>query len=737
MTATVNRESQTKLAKLLAKENIQVSIGNYHTAFFDVKNRILGLPLWNTDNKNVSDLLIGHEVGHALYTPEDAITRFQEMFPNIPFDIANIVEDVRIERLIRKNYPGLVFSFKEGYKHFIQTDLFEIANKDVSTLKFVDRLNLRAKIGNITNIPLNEDETVIYDRCVSAETYDEVLEICKDIIEMIKDEKKDNSQQSGIDSEQSMPSNDESNDESDEGDIEDESDEGKSADDKSKPKESNSLSDHSQHSADDESNDDTEKDEYPALTEELRSKTLSAAEENIKNLQDETITSHLANPPNIEYMMSRVVPIKEIMLERRVDLVRYNRVMTCPDVVADWNAFKSTTKCHIATLIKEFERRKAAYQYSRAARSTTGTIDVNRLHSYKFEDQIFKSVTRLADAKNHGMVFFIDYSGSMSGTISMVANQTLQLVAFCKAVGIPFEVYGFTSSYSTYGEVHESVALAPGRSINFSNTSVFELLNSAMKKTDFELACRELKAQFSYLRTDYSSPMMALGGKYEIMNGTPLNETIIIAHEIVRRFKARHNVQKMNTIFLTDGDGCGVQFHTNETAKEFERDPENKWNCGVTVPVFGTNIKFNRKERDIYAALIQNLKTSCDTTVIGFFIANYRSDYKNSCINALMYTKKQLMGWGEAVNAFNSMQKTAKKEKCLPIVGGFNYDIYFVFDSKNNLDISEEEEFMSDGFGKNLAESSSQNKLARDFTKFNTEKKVSRVFLNKFAEFIA
>jgi hypothetical protein len=44
---------------------------------------------------------------------------------------------------------------------------------------------------------------------------------------------------------------------------------------------------------------------------------------------------------------------------------------------------------------------------------------------------------------------------------------------------------------------------------------------------------------------------------------------------------------------------------------------------------------------------------------------------------------------------------------------------------------------MSDGFGKNLTESSSQNKLARDFTKFNTEKKVSRVFLNKFAEFIA
>jgi Zn-dependent membrane protease YugP len=80
MVAVANRESQTVLAKLLAKENIQVAIGNYKTAFFDVKNRVLGLPTWNTDNKSVSDLLIGHEVGHALYTPSDAVTRFKESF---------------------------------------------------------------------------------------------------------------------------------------------------------------------------------------------------------------------------------------------------------------------------------------------------------------------------------------------------------------------------------------------------------------------------------------------------------------------------------------------------------------------------------------------------------------------------------------------------------------------------------------------------------------------------------
>jgi hypothetical protein len=39
--------------------------------------------------------------------------------------------------------------------------------------------------------------------------------------------------------------------------------------------------------------------------------------------------------------------------------------------------------------------------------------------------------------------------------------------------------------------------------------------------------------------------------------------------------------------------------------------------------------------------------------------------------------------------------------------------------------------------GKSFTESSVQTKLAKDFTKFASEKRTSRVFLNKFAEIIA
>ena len=65
----VNLSQQSTLAKLLAKENIQVIHGAYKTAWFDPQKRVLALPVWKNKGKAVYDLLTGHEVGHALYTP--------------------------------------------------------------------------------------------------------------------------------------------------------------------------------------------------------------------------------------------------------------------------------------------------------------------------------------------------------------------------------------------------------------------------------------------------------------------------------------------------------------------------------------------------------------------------------------------------------------------------------------------------------------------------------------------
>jgi len=750
MVASLNKETtpvaignQTLLAKLLAKENIQVAIGKYKTAFFDVENRVLGLPTWNTGSKSVSDLLIGHEVGHALYTPTDAIARFNKLLPNVPFDIANIVEDIRIERMIRDTYPGLVVSFKAGYSYFITNDLFKISGVDINTLGFADRLNLHAKIGSQMHIPLSDIETAIYKRCLAANSYDDVLVICADIAKMIKKQSKKKQKSAKADDSadnEAQPSDDEGDFGVNDGKSSSPETELDSSNTK-KPQTSSAAGNNSDEikPADGESSSSDEKPANAksaeelaadsALEEELTSSTLGSVEKALENLQDKNTANMVVNAPDIADMMKSIVPVKKVMEARRKNLNLYNTVMDSPETLKDWSDFSANTKKHVAVLVKEFERKKAAFQYSRATRSTTGSIDVNRLHSYKFEDQIFKSVTNLADAKNHGMVFFIDYSGSMGGTIGRVITQTLQLVAFCKAVEIPFEVYGFTSRY--LGDSPRSCVL-PGYNLDFSDTIIFQLLHSRMKRPDFETACRELKVQTRH--NGYSGG--AFNSEYEVMNGTPLNETIIVAHEIVRRFRATHNVQKMNTIFLTDGDACSIKFHKNKIGEEYEHEDKYPWNTVKILPVFGIKIPITNN-RDLYADLINNLKKTCDTTAIGFFVSNNRMDYKNNCIAALRADNKNL-SWSDAVAKFNILQKVARKEKCLAIKGGFGYTAYFVFDSKNDLDIADDgDTFESDEFSKDITQNSAQNKIARDFAKFNTEKRVSRVFLNKFAEFIA
>ena len=67
-------EKKSTLAKLLATENIEVQENSAQTASFDVKDRILTIPIFKKEHKskNVYDMLVGHEVAHALWTPTDS-----------------------------------------------------------------------------------------------------------------------------------------------------------------------------------------------------------------------------------------------------------------------------------------------------------------------------------------------------------------------------------------------------------------------------------------------------------------------------------------------------------------------------------------------------------------------------------------------------------------------------------------------------------------------------------------
>ena len=67
---------------------------------FDVVNRNLILPTWENMGEAVYDMLVGHEVGHALFTPTD-IDHLDKIIKGIDAEnevgvktLLNIVEDV-------------------------------------------------------------------------------------------------------------------------------------------------------------------------------------------------------------------------------------------------------------------------------------------------------------------------------------------------------------------------------------------------------------------------------------------------------------------------------------------------------------------------------------------------------------------------------------------------------------------------------------------------------------------
>ena len=99
-------------------------------------------------------------------------------------------------------------------------------------------------------------------------------------------------------------------------------------------------------------------------------------------------------------------------------------------------------------LVKEFEMKKAADGYARATVSRTGVLDTSKLHTYKYNEDLFRKVTTIPDGKSHGLVFNVDWSGSMGNCIKDTMKQVLTLVTFCRKVGIAYDVYLFSDSYS-------------------------------------------------------------------------------------------------------------------------------------------------------------------------------------------------------------------------------------------------------------------------------------------------
>ncbi len=536
-------ETRGILAKLLATENLIITHDTQaSTASFDTEARELTLPVLKTDSEHVYNLMTSHEVGHALYTPIE----WRDTIPNnVPFDFVNVVEDVRIEKLIQNKFPGLRVDFSKGYDSLHTDNFFGIKDKDVSTLSFIDRVNLHFKLGARALIPFTTEEQIYVDGVNKCETYDDVVLVAEAITKFVNGKVNTTTKQQDIetttDGEGTEQASQMKTDSDESGDTKtDESDGGV----------------------------DQESDQSP---DENISQTQRNADESLKNLTNKY-------GPKYTYVN---VPTEGLDFIVDVDELRssYPEPKYCEYAAFErvqFNEYLTSIKRDVNFMVQQFEMKKSADAYSRTQTHRTGELDMNQLHNYKLTEDIFLRQSTTPDGKNHGMVMYLDWSGSMANVAHPTIKQILLLVQFCRKVQIPFEVYSFTTSNSDVGrECYKSDY--QDRVILRGVVQLVQILSSTAKRGNLETDMFHLWCESRGGRLLHS-PHMDMGG-------TPLDNAMFALPEIVNRFRANTKAQKVSVVLLTDGESspvCVWQERTQYNGEKFVRT-NSTWGTNTMI----------------------------------------------------------------------------------------------------------------------------------------------------------
>ena len=553
-------EIRGTLAKLLATENLLVEHKNVPTASFDVANRVLTLPIWDVSN-DVYNMLVGHEVGHALYTPNEDIPA------GIPQSFVNVTEDARIEKLIKRKFAGIVKDFHKGYEQLNDRDFFEINNIEMDELKLVDRINLHYKIGSYHMIPFSDAEIPLRDAVGTLETFQDAIDAAKSIFDFMKAEY-EAEQEEDLETEMdafSIPmgqggegegehrevptKQEELREEGDDNDLEDLS-EGKTPT--------------GEFGEGDDAEDGNSRPDVPMPTEVTTQKSFDQSLTDTTSAADDYRAPTYANMPKT--FIDKILVDNKLIWDRCEEYwqqrAKDGQIANTEKV---FNQFCKDSVKDVNYLVKEFEMKKAASSYSRAKESKTGTLDTTKLHQYKFSEDIFKKITMIPDGKNHGLVFLLDWSGSMSREIFDTVKQLINLCQFCRKVSIPFDVYSFVNG-DPYGssndEIYASKRVMEHRENDIfidENFRLMNLLTSGGNIKDFHRQCRNLWSVARYFECHYNYwetaaqeplPVPAFLG----LGGTPLNEGLVVMADFLPRWKRENGTEKTHLVVLTDGE---------------------------------------------------------------------------------------------------------------------------------------------------------------------------------------
>lgn len=729
--ATFLDTTKSTLGKLLASENISVEHQQVSGPYFDVKERKLVLPIWKDMTADLYDLFIGHEVGHALFTPangwNDALEEYGMEFKT-PL---NVIEDVRIEKKMKRKYPGLRKPMFDAYGVLVERNFFGVQWNDMNSLPVMDRLNLHFKLGERTNISFSNSEQDFITRVENAETWSEVINLSKELFKMA-DMEKENMENFSNDS-------GERDGEGEAMELEQldntKSQESKNDNNNSKqyiPEESTSEESTEQKQK---QTANTRKPSGPTqhqLEEWKESDVLYSITQEAFEQQAQTLIDEEAYPPT--YVKWPKLDVKNWVIPAHVvyDEIDFERTVSEEEVTDMYNKFMTYNNRYVLQMVKEFELRRNAKQFARARVSTTGELDIKKVWKYKFAEDLFLQKTIVPNAKNHGMLMVLDMSSSMSQMMGDTIHQMITLVMFCRKANIPFEVYGFSDVNNKSEMVKAGIPdiinnrneCAPNTIfINEMSFRLKQFFHHKMSLTDFNNAIRKLLTCAKYYDNQtYRIPhSMRLGG-------TPLMNTLLVLRQIAENFKNNTNVEILNTIFLTDGEGYdniqiyGDSMPDSNGISQYKGIHPIPWGGIVTVEDQLTKKRVVKKPHsDFFSSMLELYRNATGSKVIGFYLMERMNKMK---LASKFYGTKQT---GDFEKQYNQ-QFVAHKYFSIKNTG---YDVFYMLPA-NELEIENTnmDDYVTDG-------NQTKRTLLTAFKKMQKKKNVSRVFINQFIQEIS
>ncbi len=764
MTILNKIDTKSTLAKLLATENITVEENNVRTASFDVKNRVLTLPVFKHENKNVIDMLIAHECAHALWTgTEDWISISNESEEYRAY--CNVLEDCRIDRMIQKKYPGVTKNYIDGYKELIKIDFFGVNSRDLNTLNLIDRINLYYKSSKTENIDFTVEGWVL-DEIDNLKSFDDVKILAKKLLQVEESKQESNSTDSHDydDTEESNETDSSSNN----GAVDDDKD--------------NDTIAEGQNENQDSDNDDTEESNEKSEMNDGSSQTNDNSSEgadsqNAKpmdnvpdsNLMPETLQNENNNKEKLTYNGDKLfkyftlpdVALSNVIISNetfrkdfketfRTSLYKIEGENYEQDqhrkyydyLKSDFKKFKNDSAKIINYLVKEFEMKKSADAYKKSSTDKTGTLDPLKLKNYKFSDDLFKRVTITPDGKNHGFLFLLDWSGSMHDCLKETVDQLIQLVYFAKKINIPFEVYAFTDMGSNYyqsDDLPNQFKLKSG-DIDIQSCKLINFASHKLKKTELDESLLYLyhcaKYYADYYRHgrygDYTETQGWNVGmkKQYYLGSTPLNESLVILNKLIPLYKSKYAIQKMTMITLTDGHSnrswgkvvdrpmMGALSHKTQIVPVI-KDKNKKYAVSQSKKTdpYGYSKRFS--SRDYTNLMVTLLKKKYDIKVVGFHIVKTPKDYSvhDYLDSSSSFEERSEITKDLRVKGFMTAQVTH----------GYD-DIYLLNKKKLSIQQSKIDEISSD---------MKTSQIKRLFAGGMKNKLNSRILLNKFIEKVA